>query len=327
MKRITILAAWLNLLFTGLATAQTTITVRQDGSGDYTTIQAAIDAAASGDTIAVYPGTYIENIYFYRKYRITLRSTDPTSPAVVAATIIDGNRAGPVVLSVDPDTTGCVLSGFTIRNGSAREEGGGIQGWAWFTYQTHAVIENNVITGNAAHCGGGLFGFNGTIQNNTITRNSAARDGGALNRCYGTIQNNTITSNSAARSGGALETCHGTVQNNVVVGNSAGLDGGGLAVCSGTIRNNVIVGNSARSSGGASLAVGEQSKTTQLWATRLVIMVGHCVHVGALPTVSFGRTELFIRVPRSKCALRPPAHVSRAGLAVGKATLATIRFL
>jgi hypothetical protein len=36
------------------------ITVKATGGGDYTTIQDAIDAASPGDTIAVYPGDYLE---------------------------------------------------------------------------------------------------------------------------------------------------------------------------------------------------------------------------------------------------------------------------
>nr|MBP7496211.1 hypothetical protein [Bacteroidales bacterium] len=41
-------------------TAQTTWNVKQDGSGDFTTIQAAINAAAAGDIIMIGPGLYDE---------------------------------------------------------------------------------------------------------------------------------------------------------------------------------------------------------------------------------------------------------------------------
>lgn len=42
----------------GTASAATVITVAQDGSGDYTTVQAAVNAAGSGYEIDVKPGTY-----------------------------------------------------------------------------------------------------------------------------------------------------------------------------------------------------------------------------------------------------------------------------
>jgi hypothetical protein len=82
----------------------------------YATIQAAINASADGDEIIVSPSTYVENINFNGK-NIILRSTDPTSATVVAATVIDGSAAGSVVTFSGTELTTCVLSGFTITGG------------------------------------------------------------------------------------------------------------------------------------------------------------------------------------------------------------------
>ena len=62
----------------------------------YDTIQEAIDAAQAGHTIIVSSDTYYENIEFDNK-NITVRSSDPLNPAIVAATIIDGGGSGSVV--------------------------------------------------------------------------------------------------------------------------------------------------------------------------------------------------------------------------------------
>lgn len=39
-----------------------TLTVKQDGTGDYTVIQAAVDAAIPGDSVLVHPGRYFESL-------------------------------------------------------------------------------------------------------------------------------------------------------------------------------------------------------------------------------------------------------------------------
>ena len=39
-----------------------TIAVNADGSGEYTSVQSAVDAASSGDTIQVGAGTFVENV-------------------------------------------------------------------------------------------------------------------------------------------------------------------------------------------------------------------------------------------------------------------------
>jgi len=208
------------------------------------TIQRALCLAVNGDEIVVGPGTYSGNLCFCGA-DVTLRSSDPQDPHIVASTILDGGGIGPVVSFAGSESEACILSGFTIRNGDT-DYGGGICGRRVGDSHTHATIENNVITANYAayidgEGGGGLWACDGTIQNNTISNNRGA----GLLDCDGTIQNNTISGNSAPYRGGGLYDCDGTIQNNTISGNSARFNGGGLHDCDGTIRSNTITGNVA----------------------------------------------------------------------------------
>lgn len=254
MKKHTILLlAALSLILTTTTTWATTYYVNNPGES----IQDGIDLATDGDTVIVLPGIYYENIFFNGK-NIVLTSTDPYDSAVVAATIIDGSfpdnpDSGSVVTFDGSETTTCVLSGFTIQNGTGSFDrdfwirdynGGGISG-----NSCYATLQFNNITGNSTErYGGGVYNCDGAIRNNTISENLAG-NGGGLSGCDGTIQSNTITGNSA-RSGSGLRECNGTIRNNTIAGNTASSVGGGLFSCGGTIQNNIIRGNSAQWGGG-----------------------------------------------------------------------------
>ena len=73
----------------------TILTVKQEGTGDYTLIQEAIDASMDGDTVLVWPGTYFENIHCEDKSitvgSLTLATNDL---GYIYQTIIDGKQTG-----------------------------------------------------------------------------------------------------------------------------------------------------------------------------------------------------------------------------------------
>jgi len=76
---------------------------------DFATLQEAINEAKDGDTIVAAEGTYKGNINFKGK-SITLTSTKPDNPDVVANTIIEGTETGSAV-TIDSNAT---LKGLTI---------------------------------------------------------------------------------------------------------------------------------------------------------------------------------------------------------------------
>jgi hypothetical protein len=67
--------------------------IKQDGTGNFITIQEGINASADSDTVLVYPGTYYENLDMTGK-NITLTSLEMTTsdPQYIDSTIIDGQR-------------------------------------------------------------------------------------------------------------------------------------------------------------------------------------------------------------------------------------------
>jgi len=82
----------------------------------YDYIQHAVSDAGDGEEIVVPLGVHNEEINFVGD-GITLRSTDPADPAVVAATVLTGD--GEVVSFAEDQWPDTVLDGFTITGGSA----------------------------------------------------------------------------------------------------------------------------------------------------------------------------------------------------------------
>lgn len=82
----------------------------------YDYIQHALSDAEDGQEIVVPQGIHQEEINFVGA-AVTLRSTDPTDPAVVAATVLKGD--GHVVTFAEGEWPDTVLDGLTITGGSA----------------------------------------------------------------------------------------------------------------------------------------------------------------------------------------------------------------
>lgn len=161
------------------------IIVDPDGSADFTTIQAAINdsGTVAGDVVIVRPGTYLENINLQGK-AITLRSTDPTDPAVVTSTIIDGEGAGSVITCNSGEDPNTVISGFIIINGSGTFEGApDCSGGGMYNYASSPTVTNCTFSGNIARYGSGMYNYRSspTVTHCSFIGNTADRGGGMLN--------------------------------------------------------------------------------------------------------------------------------------------------
>ena len=101
----------------------------------YDYIQYAIYDANPHNQIVVGEGVYNENIDFGGK-NLTIKSSDPNDPAVVAATIINGGSKGEVLVFSGGEDANCVFAGFTVTGGTT-----GI----YCSNTSNPVIENCVI--------------------------------------------------------------------------------------------------------------------------------------------------------------------------------------
>jgi hypothetical protein len=225
---------------------------------DFATIQAAVDAAANGDTIRVSPGTYVETVDFRGK-AVTLESSTGRD-----ATIIDGGRRGSVVTMLVAPGLSQVLRGFTVRGGySGGFGGGGVQ----TTGGGSALIEDNLVSGNLGCPGAGITAqFSAaTIQRNIISNNhpncSGSPGGGGVEiGGAGTVRlvNNLITGNAApsGSGGGGISLFAAgtpTITGNVITNNVGESQGGAISISNSSdavITNNLMVGNRADVGGG-----------------------------------------------------------------------------
>jgi parallel beta-helix repeat protein/predicted outer membrane repeat protein len=206
--------------------------------GDYSTIQAALDAAISGDTVIVRDGTYTgsgnKNLDFGGK-AITVKSQNGALNCTINCQ--NSDRAFYFHNSEGSDS---VVDGFTIKNGSAA--GGGA---IYCGSNCNITIMACIITGNSATNGGGIccYGSDPAIINCIIANNTASSDGGGLycNYSEATITNCTVADNSASRYGGGLACLNRpgvTLNNTILWGNSAPTNGNQLYAVNTTVTLN-----------------------------------------------------------------------------------------
>ncbi len=97
-----------------------TYVVDADGSADFTTIQAAVDAARAGDSVIVRDGTYQDNVVIGKS--IVVRSENGPEKTIIRVARTESKDDH--VISVTAD--GAVVSGFTLRDAETGGAGLGV---------------------------------------------------------------------------------------------------------------------------------------------------------------------------------------------------------
>ncbi len=248
----------------------------------YSTIQAAVDAAVSGDEILIAPGIYSDPTHFAHlpddstlccvvmKSGLTLRG------AGTGQTIIDALHLGRGIhVQAAADVEICHM---TIRGAFAEVYGaaifckgsspyihhmeiaGNFDGGIIAAFDSHPTIENCVMDNNEAKAGGGLaaeLGCAPQVYDCRITNNRAPfaagvwlRGDALLDHCI--IDRNSTTGESGVLGGGILivDGAHARITNCEVTNDSCGGNGGGVSIIGdgtqGTLEGCLIAGNVSR---------------------------------------------------------------------------------
>ncbi len=277
-----------NLLMTSLAILLTaafavadTYIVDVGGSGAFTTIQPALDAASEGDTILVLPGTYTgaenRDLDFDGK-NLVLRSNggDPGD------TVIDCEFLGRAIFLNGAQGRSTIIENLSFRNGLHASSGGAIycfgaspsvrycyftendavQGGCIYTLGSGDVgmlIENCHFDDNNGDYGAGIFATGllaPTVTQCLFTYNVSGLKGGAVyctNSSSGSIQDCDFIGNISLNGGAiALNINSSPFIDGCIFDDNSANDGGAIGTfssCAPTISNCTFVHNSASDGG------------------------------------------------------------------------------
>jgi hypothetical protein len=180
------------VLTSSIAWGGTTWYVGSPYGSNFKTIQAAVDAAAGGDTIILRPGTHTgpgNRDIDLRGKALAIQSLDPLDPNVTARTIIDcaGAPKEPHRAFYVTDCDGVTLSGLTITNGLALAGGGIFCTRSTLDLRYCRILDNATLPGDAAGDpgggpGGGLYCENSTVRVVGCLVQGNGTGGGVLSR-------------------------------------------------------------------------------------------------------------------------------------------------
>lgn len=204
----------------------------------FPSIQAALNAAATGDVVRVAPGTYRENLDFGQK-DVSLASTAGAGSTTIDAALGTGVTIGPAGS----------ISGFTIRNARA-SFGAGMTVRGAGTRIAFNIFEDNAQTSGGYGAAIGLNGASPVIEGNVFRRNTADTQflSGVISLVNGSspyIANNIFYNNPCRAINATVPTSASPVIiNNTIVGNNVGIRVDRRVTTGNQVyRNNLIHGN------------------------------------------------------------------------------------
>jgi Lectin C-type domain/Dockerin type I domain len=171
----------------------------------YSTIQAAITASVSGDSVLVSPGNYAEGINFSGR-NITVRSVSGASVTTINATGL-GKRCAQFTSG---ETNAATLDGFTLKGGSPTSgtlpgHGAGIL----CCYSSSPTILNCVVRDGLCELGAGIYSCQTTCPRigNTVFCNNLATSGYGwdIAQCFVDLGGNTVCAECGCSPGAIVE--------------------------------------------------------------------------------------------------------------------------
>jgi parallel beta-helix repeat protein len=219
------------------------------------TIQPAIGAAQSNDTVLVTNGLYSSGGVVFTgamtnrvalTNAVRVQSVNGPDVTIIRGAAAAGGSNGNSAVRCAYVGHGARLIGFTLTNGHTRATGDADDaqsgGGAWC--ESDGVISNCTLSGNSGYYYGGAV-KGGTLYASTLSGNVAQFGGGAHSA---TLKGCTLTGNASTCDGGGAHSA--TLVDCTLTGNTATNSGGGAL--GSALTNCTLTGNAAMYGGGAS---------------------------------------------------------------------------
>ena len=231
-----------------------TFLVDMGGGGDFTTIQAAIDAAEDGDIININTGSYLLGAPLdLGTKNLTIQANPSVGAGTAAIVSINGNDTHQLMLINGGQTAATQIRGLIFENGLA------LDGGAVMVTAASPVFEDCLFNSNSAESFGGAVAVDegSPVFNACTFTGNSADSGGAVYSFLGETAFNAceFSNGNNARLGGAFlsEGDSGTCSDSLFVGNTAEFGGAvnALSLSTYSFVDCVFDGNTASMAGGA----------------------------------------------------------------------------